>query len=459
MRHKNFLYLLSTVVLTFCMIIKTNSQSSDSRPKIINNPIIPDVGMADPHIRVFNNKAYLYATRDEDKTAKTFIMPDWKIWSSEDLIHWKLETTIDPTETYMGASKRCWAPDAAYKNGKYYFYFSNGNTDTGVMVGDTPIGPFKDALGKPLLPKDLTPVKEYDPSILIDDDPEKSAYIAFGHHRINDPAFYFCIAKLNEDMVSLAEKPRKIKFISDKESEVLKGNDKPTLHKHNGIYYLSAGSHYATSKNVYGPYTIVGNSGNDQYGLNSRAHGNYFDWNHQSFHTWCHFHLGKDVARYRESYISYLHYRDNGEMVTDTDFLDAHFSYGVGQYDVSWNKIEAEWFMAAQDVEKKESLNKGFEIQNIKNGARLHYPNIQGLDISKKITFKIASEQGGVIEIRADSKDGKIIGTCQISSTGGFTQYKDFVCELRNHSVATGIYLIFKGKGEDLLHLDSFSFN
>ena len=196
------------------------------------NPLVKDVGMADPHIRIFNGKPYLYATRDEDKTAKTFVMPDWRIWSTNDLIHWKLETVIDPTETYMGESKRCWAPDAVFKNGKYYFYFSNGNTDTGVMVGESPIGPFKDALGKPLLPEDLTPIKEYDPTILIDDD--ETAYIAFGHHRSTDSDYYFCIAKLGEDMISLAEKPKEIKITGD--VDVLGGNDKPTLHKHNDIY-------------------------------------------------------------------------------------------------------------------------------------------------------------------------------------------------------------------------------
>lgn len=54
----------------------------------------------------------------------------------------------------MGAgSTRCWATETATKNGQYYFYFSNGNDDTGVMVADNPEGPYKDASGKPMLPK------------------------------------------------------------------------------------------------------------------------------------------------------------------------------------------------------------------------------------------------------------------------------------------------------------------
>ncbi len=286
-------------------------------------PIVFDVGMADPHINIFNGKVYLYATRDSVKAAHKFVMPDWRIWTSTDLINWKLERIISPTETYMGVSDGCFAPDVAFKNNKYYFYFSNNNKNTGVMVGSNPAGPFKDALGKPLLADNLTTGREYDPTILMENDAAKTSYIAFGYQNPKNPDMSYHIAKLNEDMISLAETPKKIEIIGD--VNVLNGNDKPTLHKRNGIYYLSAGTHYAISNNVYGPYTRRGLSGNiKEYGLTERAHGDYFEWNNQWFHTWCHFHLGKEVGHYRESYITYLHYKDNGDMVDDVDFIDAH---------------------------------------------------------------------------------------------------------------------------------------
>ncbi|WP_248722509.1 family 43 glycosylhydrolase [Seonamhaeicola sp. ML3] len=427
-------------------IASQTENTETEKPFKEGNPLVKNVGMADPHIRIFNNKAYLYATRDEDKTAKKFVMPDWKIWSSDDLVHWDLERTIEPTETYMGKSKRCWATDAAYKNGKYYFYFSNGNTDTGVMVGNTPTGPFKDALGKPMLPEDLTPIKEYDPSVLVDDDNE--AYIVFGHHRSNHPDFYYMIAKLSEDMISLAETPKEVKIIGD--AKVLGGSDKPTLHKRNGIFYLSAGSHYATSKNIYGPYTKVGNSGNSNYGLDGKAHGNYFDWNDQSFHTWCHFHLGKDVARYRESYISYLHYKDNGEMVTDTNFLDKHFAMGVGQYDANWDKIEAEWYMRSTRTEKKDGLNNGFVIKNIAEDGSISFPNLYNLKDKKSIKFNVLSLNGGKIEVK--SGEGKIIGLCEVEKTETYTITS---CDLSNLEDVKSFVLSFKGE----VFLDWFSIN
>ncbi len=79
-----------------------------------DNPIVPDVGMADPHIRIYNNKAYLYATRDADRNAKDFMMPDWKIWSSDDLIHWTLERTISIVDIVRETNQALHENDKAY---------------------------------------------------------------------------------------------------------------------------------------------------------------------------------------------------------------------------------------------------------------------------------------------------------------------------------------------------------
>lgn len=445
-------YIVLYAILAGCSsaIVAQTSSSAFSKN---GNPLILNQGNADPHIRIFGGKAYMYATRDEDPKAKEFIMPDWKIWSSTDLINWKLETTIDPTETYMGPSKKCWATDAVYQNGKYYFYFSNGNINTGVMVGDTPIGPFKDALGKPMLPENLTPIKEYDPTVLIEDD--GSAYIAFGHYRSADTAnYYFCIAKLSDDMISLAESPRRISINGD--ANVLAGNDKPTLHKKGNKYYLSAGSHYAIADNVYGPYTKTGNSGNGEFGLSNPAHGNYFDWNNQSFHVWCHFHLGKDVARYRESYITYTHYKDNGEMVDDIDLLKEHFAAGVGQYDANWAKIQAEWYMASDRVSKKEGQN-GFVIKNIKARGYLHFPNIINLKGKKTINFFVKPVVGGSIEVRSGSVDGRLLGKVNFKNLTS-EEYQMVSCPLKNIVNTDGIYIVFRGSGLANMELDYFGF-
>lgn len=178
-----------------------------------------------------------------------------------------------------------------------------------------------------------------------------------------------------------------------------------------------------------------------------------------SLSTICHFHLGKDVARYRESYISYLHYKDNGEMVTDTNFLDKHFAFGVGQYDADWDKIQAEWYMKADKVEKKESLNGGFEIQNIKNDGSLYFPNVYNLESKKSMVFNVSALADAKIEVRANSKDGKLLGICNINKTEELGSYKTITCNLLDTDGVKNIYLNFKIQKEDALHLDWFSFN
>ena len=55
---------------------------------IINaqNPILKGLGVSDPHVRVFNDTIYLYSGHDSSPTDKTWIMKDWRVFSSTDLI-------------------------------------------------------------------------------------------------------------------------------------------------------------------------------------------------------------------------------------------------------------------------------------------------------------------------------------------------------------------------------------
>jgi hypothetical protein len=54
---------------------------------------------------------------------------------------------------------------------------------------------------------------------------------------------------------------------------------------------------------------------------------------------------------------------------------------------------------------------------------------------------------GGDIEIRIDSLDGPLLGTCAISSTGGWTTYADFPTTLTPTTGTHDIYLVFKPTG------------
>ncbi len=191
---------LKQMKMRFCCLVFILASSGTAYAQ---NPIVKDIGMSDPHIRVFDDTIYLYCGHDSHPDDKTWVMKEWRIFSSTDLINWKQEGVISTKDNYMpDNSTDCWAGDAATRNGKYYFYFSDRKRSVGVMASDSPKGPFKDALGKPL----VSPM--HDPTVLINDDPQKTPYLIYGDKEGGG----FHIARLNEDMISTAEDPRPIQI-------------------------------------------------------------------------------------------------------------------------------------------------------------------------------------------------------------------------------------------------------
>ena len=83
------------------------------------NPIVKDVGMSDPHVRVFNDTIFLYCGHDNHPDDKTWVMKDWRVYTTTDMIHWNLDGSISPQDNYMDdGSTDCWAGDAATRDGK-----------------------------------------------------------------------------------------------------------------------------------------------------------------------------------------------------------------------------------------------------------------------------------------------------------------------------------------------------
>ena len=106
------------------------------------NPILPGQGVCDPQVRVYDGEVYLYATHDASPASRTFVMRDWWVWKSLDLVTWTQVSVLKPEQTYWGKpSTQCWATDAARRDGKYYFYFSRGPAEIGVVEGPSPAGP------------------------------------------------------------------------------------------------------------------------------------------------------------------------------------------------------------------------------------------------------------------------------------------------------------------------------
>jgi beta-xylosidase len=172
-------------------------------------------------------------------------------------------------KTFAWTNANAWAGQMIKaKNGKYYWYVpindivhSKDRMAIGVAVADSPEGPWKDALGKPLINDSLemstwgitnidqTP-HTIDPTVFIDDDGQ--AYLQYG-------GFWKMVTvKLNPDMITLSGKLTETTPYDYFES--------PYLIKRNKIYYeiYARGAanpttiDYATSNSPMGPWTHRG---------------------------------------------------------------------------------------------------------------------------------------------------------------------------------------------------------
>ena len=276
-----------------------NIEKSNNASKF-KTPLVSHIYTADPSAHVFEGKLYIYPSHDlpsnglDDGTGDHFQMQDYHVLSIDNIG----TPCIDHGEALHikdvpWASKQMWAPDAAYKNGKYYFYFPAKDKDgifrIGAAIGDKPQGPFKAE------PDYIQGSYSIDPAVFIDDDGRAYMYIGglwggqlekwqTGEYIQGDknmtpgddgpqgdePALGVMIAELNEDMISFKSKPVESKIL-DENGNPIQAKDKdrwffeaPWVHKFNGKYYLSYSTGpthflcYAESDSPTGPFTYKG---------------------------------------------------------------------------------------------------------------------------------------------------------------------------------------------------------
>ncbi|MER6287083.1 family 43 glycosylhydrolase [Streptomyces sviceus] len=215
---------------------------------VMKSPVLPGLN-ADPNIVRFGDTFYIYPTTDgfEGWSGTQF-----KAYSSTDLVHWKDHGVIlDLGPDISWADSRAWAPTIAEKDGKYYFYFC-ADANIGVAVSDSPTGPFKDALGQPLLKAGQFSGQMIDPAVFTDDDGQSYLYWGNGHAYV---------APLNADMTSLDLS--KMKDITPSGY-----NEGSFVIKRGGTYYFMWSENdtrdenyrvaYATGSSPTGPWTKRG---------------------------------------------------------------------------------------------------------------------------------------------------------------------------------------------------------
>lgn len=137
-----------TMLLSACV----SNKEKNNTVEYSGNPLF-EGWYADPEGIVYDDQYWIFPTYSDLYENQVF----FDCFSSPDLVNWtKHESILDTTEVKW-AKEAMWAPGVIEKEGKYYFFFAANDVHEGeiggigVAVSDTPEGPYKDLLGKPLI--------------------------------------------------------------------------------------------------------------------------------------------------------------------------------------------------------------------------------------------------------------------------------------------------------------------
>jgi hypothetical protein len=326
----------------------------DLNKRAISQPIIKHIYTADPSAHVFNGKIYIYASHDIEAgipfndLGDHFGMEDYHIISMDSPTSEAKDNGLAlHIKDVPWAKRQMWAPDAAYKNRKYYLFFPAKRADDifqiGVAISNSPSGPFIPE------PEAIKGSYSIDPAVFEDEDGQ--FYMYFGgiwggqlqmyrnnnHAATNveplghEPALGPIVAKLTDDLLQFAETPREILILDENGKLLLAGdNDRrffeaSWLHKYNGQYYFSystGDTHYicyATGDNPYGPFTYQGRILNPVVGWTSHHsiceyEGKWYLFYHDSS-------LSEGVTHLRSVKVTELTYDNAGKIITIEPYI------------------------------------------------------------------------------------------------------------------------------------------
>ncbi|MFT3738164.1 MAG: glycoside hydrolase family 43 protein [Breznakibacter sp.] len=432
---------------------------------LAQNPIIQTAYTADPAPLVHNGKVYLYTGHDEDGST-WFTMNDWKLYSSSDMVNWTEHPSPLSYGAFEWAKADAWAAQCIERNGKFYIYCpviskATNSPAVGVAVADSPYGPFRDPLGKPLVQSGHGDI---DPSVFIDDDDQ--AYLYWGN-----PNCYY--VRLDEDMISYRGEIVEVSLTpeafgkrdNDPERATLY-EEAPWIYKHKGIYYMFwAGGPlpehlaYSTSSGAAGPW---------KYGGTLMAPGGGSFTNHPGVvdykgKTYLFYHDGGlpgGGGFTRSVCVKELRFNKDGTIPIHKMAPEA-ITEAVGTLN-PFLKNEGETIAWSEGMKSAQNERVGVFVTAAKNGS---YTKVREVDFGQqgvsRLTARVGTIHNDVImEVRIGSIDGKLLGTVKIPRTGGSDRWALETIDVQKVTGVQDIYFIFNGKGVgELAYFDYWIFS
>ncbi|MGN0214197.1 MAG: family 43 glycosylhydrolase [Muribaculaceae bacterium] len=444
-----------------------NSQNQQSAPRQLIaralNPIVPPgVYIADPEARVMpDGRIYVYGSRDVPQYY--WCSKAYHVLSSDDMVNWHIEQFSFATEGIGKqadyTTRELYAPDCIYHNGKYYLYYclsGDKADDEGVAISNSPYGPFRNG-------QIIKGAEGIDPSVFIDDDGQ--AYLYWGQG-------YAKGAKLSSDMTRLEG------AISDSllTYEVHAFNEASSVRKRGGIYYYIYGGHqrhgesncatlnYATSTSPLGPFTyrgvIIDNYNTHANVVNNHGSiveidGNWYIFYHRPTH-------GSPTMR--KVCVEPIKFNPDGtiqEMEMTTQGvggpLDPLMRMDAARACQLSGNLTVHCRRPADDIPVE-------YLANIRHGDYAIW-RYYDFDLNSATHFMCKTWGNTLdadIEIRLDSPQGTLLGTCQVGAMQGEVAYEIHSTNVAKAQGEHALVLVFKstsGKTDaDLMNLEWLRF-
>lgn len=428
-------------------------------PAQADNPIVQHLYTADPAPLVHDGRVYLYTGHDEDGSTY-FTMRDWRVFSSTDMVNWTDHGSPMSLATFAWADADAWAGQVVARNGKFYWYVpvrqrSTGQRVIGVGVADSPTGPFRDALGRPLVGNG-----EIDPTVLIDDDGQ--AYLYWGNPRL----WY---VRLNADMVSYAGSPTQIPLTTAGFGTRTGDPNRPTLYEEGPWVYKRGGTYYnvfaarccsefigySTAPGPTGPWTYRGTVMPTQ-GSSFTNHPGIVDFNGGSYFFYHNGALPGGGGYTRSVAVEKFTYNADGSIPTIT--MTTTGAPQIGTLD-PYVRQEAETIAWGSGIETEPSSEGGMNVGWIENGD---YVKVKGVAFGTGATSfsaRVASAtSGGRIEVRLDGTGGPLVATCTVGGTGGWQSWTTTTCPVTGATGTHDLYLRFAGGSGNLFNVNWWQF-
>lgn len=401
----------------------------------VNLPLIQTKYTADPAPMVYNGMVYLYTTHDEDY-ASGFAMKDWLLYTSTDMVNWQDRGVVASLKDFewFDRDNGAWAECVVERDGKFYMYCPTHGHGIGVLVSDSPFGPFKDPIGKPLVWQGDW--NDIDPTVWIDDDGQ--AYMYWGN-----PDTYW--VKLGNDMISTVGEIHKLEHIEHYQ-------EGPWLYKHGEYWYLAfastccpEGIGYAMSDSPEGPWKPMGHimdrtwrtRGNHPGIIDYKGRSYVFGLNYEIMHleTFRH-HERRSVSA------AEMHYNPDGS-IQKVPYWQDNVLEQLESFN-PYRRVEAETMSWGYGL-KTAQIGSSIYVTDIDSGEYLQLKGVDFKNGAKSLTMNVNASVPAEVEIRLDSVDGPVVGTMKLSATGGI--FRDQSCSLKGASGAHDLFFVFKGEG------------